>query len=339
YTTLFRSLFFTKVGEYTEEEFDTALRQFQATKTKPLIFTYFKESGSSPGDKAQTSESVIEFQKKLSAIGHFYTVYPHIDSLKFHFNQQLDKLAAIGFIELGSAALVPFQAPAPAADHVSRTKEVANLKSYFLDANEQLLPRTVGLHGFGGAGKTTLARLFCADAEVRAACRDGILWVPIGKNPPEPRAQIADLVIALEGECNGCTTLAGARSQLQAALNGKKLLLVIDDVWDEAQVRDLLEVSAQSARLITTRNTFTLPFEATLVDIGTMQEGDARRLLAAGLPAGEETRFTALAHQLGNWPVLLRLANRALRRRVAQNTPLSAALDAAERDMNRKGVV
>src|SRR5438552_7328992 len=103
--------------------------------------------------------------------------------------------------------------------------------------------------------------------------------------------------------------------------------------------RDLLEVSAQSARLITTRNTFTLPFEATLVDIGTMQEGDARRLLAAGLPAGEETRFTALAHQLGNWPVLLRLANRALRRRVAQNTPLSAALDAAERDMNRKGVV
>ena len=105
---IFVMLFFTKVGEYTEEEFDTALRQFQATKTKPLIFTYFKESGSAPGDKAQTSDSVIEFQKKLSAIGHFYTVYPHIDSLKFHFNQQLDKLAAIGFIELGSAARVPF---------------------------------------------------------------------------------------------------------------------------------------------------------------------------------------------------------------------------------------
>ncbi len=204
---------------------------------------------------------------------------------------------------------------------------------------KELLPSTVGLHGFGGAGKTTLARLFCADAEVRAACRDGILWVPIGKNPPEPRAQIADLVIALQGKCDGCTTLAGALGQLQAALNGKKLLLVIDDVWDESQIKNLLEVSAQSARLVTTRNTFTLPFEATLVDIGTMQEGDARRLLSAGLPAGEEIRFAALAHQLGNWPVLLRLANRALRRRVAQNTPLPAALDAAERDMNRKGLV
>ncbi len=337
-TDIFVMLFFTKVGQYTREEFETAYQQFHATKTKPRIFTYFKESGPASEDRSQSS-SVIEFQKRLSAIEHFYTVYPHIDTLKYHFNQQLDKLAAIGFIELGPVKAVPFQAPPPAADHAPRTTEVTQMKGYFVDVNGQLQAKTVGLHGFGGAGKTTLARLFCADAEVRAACHDGILWVPVGKNPPEPRAQIADLAIALEGDCNGCTTLQGAKGRLQAALAGKKLLLVIDDVWDEAQVKDILEVSPSCARLITTRNTFTLPFEATLVDIGTMQEGDARRLLSAGLPAGEEGRFTALAQQLGNWPVLLRLANRALRRRVGQNTPLTGALDAVEREMNRKGVL
>ena len=44
--------------------------------------------------------SLRAFQKKLSALGHFYTVYKNIDALKFKFNQQLDKLAASGFVEL-----------------------------------------------------------------------------------------------------------------------------------------------------------------------------------------------------------------------------------------------
>jgi len=44
--------------------------------------------------------SLLAFKKKLSALGHFYTVYKNIEELKYKFNQQLDKLAANGFIEL-----------------------------------------------------------------------------------------------------------------------------------------------------------------------------------------------------------------------------------------------
>jgi len=44
--------------------------------------------------------SLWAFQEKLDKLGHFYTVYKNIDELKFKFNQQLDKLAASGFIEL-----------------------------------------------------------------------------------------------------------------------------------------------------------------------------------------------------------------------------------------------
>ena len=45
---LFVMLFCTKVGQYTEEEFDTAFDQFKATE-RPFIFTYFKDAEISTG--------------------------------------------------------------------------------------------------------------------------------------------------------------------------------------------------------------------------------------------------------------------------------------------------
>jgi hypothetical protein len=96
---LFVMLFFTKVGKYTEEEFETAFGQFQAT-SKPFIFTYFKDAEISIGSvNKKDLMSVLAFQAKLDALGHFHTRYKNSDELKFHFNRQLDKLVAEGFIE------------------------------------------------------------------------------------------------------------------------------------------------------------------------------------------------------------------------------------------------
>ena len=113
---------------------------------------------------------------------------------------------------------------------------------------------------------------------------------------------------------------------------------MLDDVWDEAHVKDIVEASTGCARLITTRNTATLPFEAILVDIATMHEEDARQLLGAGLPPGQDARLLALASRLGYWPVLLRLANRTLRQRILrQKTSMPKALDAVEERPGAQG--
>lgn len=99
---IFVMLFFTKVGRYTEEEFETAFGQFQATN-KPFIFTYFKDAQISTGSVDEDDLiSLLTFKKKLSSLGHFYTRYENVDALKLHFGQQLDKLVANGFIELRS---------------------------------------------------------------------------------------------------------------------------------------------------------------------------------------------------------------------------------------------
>ncbi|NUO09185.1 MAG: hypothetical protein HUU08_10975 [Candidatus Brocadia sp.] len=99
---IFVMLFCTKVGKYTEEEFETAFGQFKATN-KPLIYTYFKDAEITTGSaNKEDLMSLWRFQEKLGKLGHFYTSYKNIEDLKFKFNAQLDKLKGEGFFKKGS---------------------------------------------------------------------------------------------------------------------------------------------------------------------------------------------------------------------------------------------
>jgi len=97
---VFVMLFCTKVGKYTQEEFETAFGQFKSTN-KPLIYTYFKDAEISTGSvNKEDLRTLWAFQEKLGTLGHFYTVYKNVDKLKLHFDQQLDRLDQDGFIQL-----------------------------------------------------------------------------------------------------------------------------------------------------------------------------------------------------------------------------------------------
>jgi len=88
---IFVVVFFKKVGEYTDEEFETAFKQFKTTG-KPLIFTYFKDSEITTGSaKKEDMLSLWAFQEKLEKLGHFYIVYKNTDELIRKFNDQLTK--------------------------------------------------------------------------------------------------------------------------------------------------------------------------------------------------------------------------------------------------------
>ncbi len=95
---VFVMLFWTKVGKYSAEEFETAFKQFQATK-KPFVFTYYKSAAPTGSPSAADQDSLHAFQDKLKALGHFQTAYPNTDALLLHFYGQLDKLVDNGFIE------------------------------------------------------------------------------------------------------------------------------------------------------------------------------------------------------------------------------------------------
>jgi len=88
---IFVSLFHTKVGKYTEEEFSTAFATFKENN-KPFIYTYFKDTPINTSKITSEILSLLNFKEKLKELGHFQTDYADINDLKYQFEQQLIKL-------------------------------------------------------------------------------------------------------------------------------------------------------------------------------------------------------------------------------------------------------
>lgn len=88
---IFISLFFTKVGKYTLEEFETAFGQFKRTG-KPLVYTYFKAASVNTEEITEEIKSLLDFREKIYDLGHFRTTFKNVDDLKLQFKSQLEKI-------------------------------------------------------------------------------------------------------------------------------------------------------------------------------------------------------------------------------------------------------
>jgi small GTP-binding protein len=89
---IFISLFKTKTGKFTEEEFDIAHETFKKFG-KPFIFTYFMQTEISNDKRLREAlNSLWDFQDKLTELGHYHTTYTSIADLKLQFGRQLNKL-------------------------------------------------------------------------------------------------------------------------------------------------------------------------------------------------------------------------------------------------------
>jgi hypothetical protein len=88
--------------------------------------------------------------------------------------------------------------------------------------------------GIGGVGKTTLAAALTYDPDVRAAFPHGLLWTTLGETPTLLSAFARwGNVLGKEGKkLAGATTLSAARDELSRLLQTRRMLLIVDDVWE-----------------------------------------------------------------------------------------------------------
>jgi NB-ARC domain len=137
---------------------------------------------------------------------------------------------------------------------------------------------------------------------------------------------VIDLIEVLTGERPGFQGIEAATTRLAESLGEGRYLIVVDDVWHAAHARPFLSGGPNCARLLTTRDRTTVPANAQEVNVDAMQREEARRLLAAGVAGADTLALDALAHRLGEWPLLLKLVNGVLRRRTRRREPITAAI-------------
>ena len=200
----------------------------------------------------------------------------------------------------------------------------------------------VALVGSGGFGKTTLAASLCHDDDVVMACDGGILWVTLGEQP-SPVRELGKLYSALTGETRTFYDADDAAIQVFARLENKRCLLVIDDVWDVDHVKPFLRPAGGTTRLLTTRlvqvsgEVAEKEYRIPIAELTPEQSVEllTSRLDTAGIKA---ERFRSLANRLGEWPLLLELANSTLREQVQFDETVEGALKWVNQSLDEAGV-
>ena len=254
--------------------------------------------------------------------------------------RERQRQAAVCDPEVGSGTRRHWMVPRPNGPVVARRGLVQDLLRAVAGGGGRLVAMTTALAGAGGFGKTTLAAEVCGQPEVDRRFPGGVLWVTLGRAiaGADLAAKINDLCEVLSGQRSTLSDPELAGFQLGELLSARPhSLLVVDDVWDRAQLRPFLQGGPGCVRLVTTRIWGVLPADAQPVTVDAMELDEARQLLTVQLHELSAATADRLLWLTGRWPVLLSLVNATIRRMVDHGLTAESAAARVERRLHRRG--
>jgi DNA-binding SARP family transcriptional activator/tetratricopeptide (TPR) repeat protein len=243
-----------------------------------------------------------------------------------------------------AAFVVPRQLPTAAAHFAGRERELSTLTGW-LDAGTAAGQAVIlAIGGTAGVGKTALALHWAYRVQHRFP--DGQLYVNLrgfdaSSAPVAPAEAITGLLEALDVPAGRVSPRLDARAGLYRSLvAGRRMLIVLDNARDEAQVRPLLPGAPTCVVLVTGRSQLAglvAVDAARPLTLDVLSETEARQLLASHLGADrvaaeavEVAELTALCARLP-----LALAITAARAALRPVFPL-ASLAAGLRDIRQR---
>jgi len=187
----------------------------------------------------------------------------------------------------GSGPVIPrpTQLPTDIGDFTGRETPAEQLCALLLGADPTSSPGAVPIavvNGAGGLGKTTLA--VHAAHRVRAQFPDGQLYVDLlgaSAQPAQPGEVLARFLRDLGLPGDQVPAHDDERAALyRTRLTGRRVLILLDNARDAAQVRQLLPGSSSCAVLVTTRNRTPDLVSTRFVDLNVLEDAEALALFA-----------------------------------------------------------
>ncbi|SOB85569.1 AfsR/SARP family transcriptional regulator [Streptomyces sp. 1331.2] len=229
------------------------------------------------------------------------------------------------------AVPVPAQLPADIADFTGREDELAALHTALGKAVQDTAGHTVlpiaAISGMGGVGKTTVALRVAH--RLRAGFPDGQLYADLRGDQPKPAQPGVLLVSFLTalGVAPGAVpeTLEDRSRLFRSLLDGRRVLILLDNARDAAQVRPLLPGSARCAVLVTSRTRLFGLATAVQVDLDVFSVDEATGMLAQAAGDDRIDADPAAAGELIRYCGRLPLAIRIVASRLASRPSWSVA--------------
>src|ERR1700733_14217213 len=177
----------------------------------------------------------------------------------------------------------------------------------------------IGMQGMGGIGKSVLAAAVIQDDGVRRMFPDGIHWVVVGQAPNLLDLQ-NQLLRQLVPTTAPSATIGEAKTALREALEPRRALVVLDDIWTAAAVDALCISTADCRFLITTRNNDVLIAAGALEhSVDVLSPSEALALLGdwAGTAAVEQfaAEATEISAKCGFLPLAIASIGAIIRQR------------------------
>ncbi|MCC7209959.1 MAG: hypothetical protein IT323_21835 [Anaerolineae bacterium] len=135
---------------------------------------------------------------------------------------------------------------------IGRKEALCQLTGRLLAAEPGQPPLTI-IQGWPGIGKTTIAALLAHDAALNEHFTDGVLFASLGEHP-NLYAELLKWAQALAiADGHKIDTTEGLARRLAAALHDKRMLLIVDDVWNAQHATPFNMGGQGCACVITTR--------------------------------------------------------------------------------------
>lgn len=219
---------------------------------------------------------------------------------------------------------VPFMAPEKSDSYVERPNLHHRVRELLLSSDRQI--GTVVLIGPGGSGKTVLAVAMCHDEHVRSEFEDGVLWARVGGDI-DGTSSLSAMYWELTGERLSFYDPETASFNLARALEGKRCLLVLDDVLESSRLEPFLRGGHDCVRLVTSRRP-DVAAGAAVVEVESMEQKEAAQMIGSN----------DLADLLGRWPLALHLAKTLIIERVRRGESFDQAIQWFKEALERRGL-